>query len=54
MTEKNNMRSGFPDEKRNAILAVALTTELGGVPAEGSILMLDFLSAVLGTLGAFS
>src|SRR3989454_5155926 len=35
------------------ILAVALTTELGGVPAEGSILVLDFLSAVLGTLGAF-
>ena len=35
------------------ILAVALTTELGGIPAEGSILVLDFLSAVLGTLGAF-
>jgi hypothetical protein len=35
------------------IIAVALTTELGGVPAEGSILLLDFLSAILGTLGAF-
>src|SRR5213594_3125609 len=35
------------------ILAVALTTEVGGIPAEGSILLLDFLSAILGTLGAF-
>ncbi len=35
------------------ILAVALTSEVGGIPAEGSILLLDFLSAILGTLGAF-
>jgi hypothetical protein len=36
-----------------SILAVATTTEVGGVSAEGSILLFDFVSAVLGTLGAF-
>src|SRR6267378_1426266 len=36
-----------------SILAVALTTEVGGTTAEGSILLLDFLCAILGTLGAF-
>ncbi len=35
------------------ILAVAAMTEVGGVPAEGSILLLDFMCAILGALGAF-
>ncbi len=35
------------------ILAVAATTEVGGVSAEGSILLFDFISAILGALGAF-
>jgi len=35
------------------ILAVAATTEVGGIAAEGSILLFDFISAILGALGAF-
>ena len=35
------------------ILVVAATTEVGGVSAEGSILLFDFISAILGALGAF-
>ncbi|HYT00834.1 MAG TPA: hypothetical protein VEO20_09240 [Thermoplasmata archaeon] len=35
------------------MLAVAAMTEVGGVPAEASILFFDFMSAILGALGAF-
>src|SRR5205809_2859024 len=33
------------------ILTVAAMTEVSGVPAEGSILLFDFMSAILGALG---
>jgi len=36
-----------------SVLAVAGTTEVGGVSVEGSILLIDFISAIMGTLGAF-
>src|SRR5205823_2646886 len=36
-----------------SVLAVAGTTEVGEISVEGSILLLDFISAIMGTLGAF-